>query len=138
MKVVVDANIIVSFLLTRGPTISSILEAWIKNSFILLTSKEILSEIDEVLARLISKGFIKPTDARPMMRRLRRDSLLISVSAKIDLSPDKKDNRYLACAKDGQADYLVTGDTKHLLPLKSIASTKIISPAQFADLLTRL
>ena len=138
MKVVLDANIIVSFLLTRGPTISLIMEAWNKNSFTLLTSKEILSEIDDVLARLISKGLIQPAYARAMMVRLRKDSQLIEPSLEVNLSPDKKDNRYLSCAIEGHADYLVSGDTKHLLPLKSIGSTLIISPVQFVDVISQL
>ncbi|MBI3261419.1 putative toxin-antitoxin system toxin component, PIN family [Candidatus Berkelbacteria bacterium] len=44
------------------------------------------------------------------------------------------DNHILATAKLGKANYLVTRDKKHLLPLKSYGSTKIVSPYQFLQL----
>jgi uncharacterized protein len=44
-------------------------------------------------------------------------------------SRDPKDNKFLALAVSGQADYL-TGD-KDLLVLKSIGAIPIVSPAEF-------
>jgi predicted nucleic acid-binding protein len=37
----------------------------------------------------------------------------------------------LECALAGEADYLVTGDKKHLLPLRQFRGIRIISPAEF-------
>ena len=45
-------------------------------------------------------------------------------------SRDPKDNKFLALAVSGQADYLITGD-KDLLVLKSIGAIPIVSPAEF-------
>lgn len=137
MKVVLDANIVISFLLTRGETISIIFDAWETEKFIILISNEIMAEFDEVIDRLIKRKMIPPEGAVALVRRLRKDSRKIKVTSKIDLSKDKKDNRYLAAALDGKADYLVSGDTKHLLTLKKIANTRIISPKEFADILQK-
>ena len=45
------------------------------------------------------------------------------------------DNRVLECALAARAEFLVTGDAQHLLPLGSYLGTKIVTPSQFLDLL---
>jgi predicted nucleic acid-binding protein len=44
------------------------------------------------------------------------------------------DNRILECVAAAQAEFLVTGDKEHLLPLGSYRGAKIVTPAQFLDL----
>jgi predicted nucleic acid-binding protein len=45
------------------------------------------------------------------------------------------DNRVLECAVDGRADFVVPGDTKHLLPLQDYRGIKIRGPSEFVRLL---
>ena len=49
----------------------------------------------------------------------------ISVGSKVAISSDPYDILLLALAKDGQADYLITGD-KVLINLNDITGTKIL------------
>ena len=49
---------------------------------------------------------------------------LIEVNSIVTICRDSKDNFLLALAKDGKADYLLTGD-KDLLELKKFGKTKI-------------
>jgi len=135
MRVVIDANIFVSFLLTRGETISSVFDLWIKNEFVLLVTEEIILEISQVINRLLADKLIEASQGYSLLRRLRKESQMVTVVSQVNVSPDKKDNRYLAAALDGQADFLVTGDRKHLLPLKKFHQTKIVSPKEFVNLL---
>lgn len=55
-------------------------------------------------------------------------------SVKAVIKDDPADDIFLACAKFGKADYLVTGD-RHLLDLKSYGKTKIIPLREFLSLL---
>jgi len=48
---------------------------------------------------------------------------------------DEADNRILACAVDAKADFLVTGDKRHLLPLKHYKDICIITPRECLDIL---
>lgn len=100
MKVVFDANILVSFLLTAGATISKILKSWQRKEFTLLLTREILLEIEEVLARFVAGKLISPQAAQALVCRLKKEGKIITSFSQIEVSPDKKDNRYLACAKD--------------------------------------
>lgn len=45
------------------------------------------------------------------------------------------DNKILACAVAAKADYLISGDKKHLLLLKKIKNIPIVSPDQFLKLI---
>jgi len=44
------------------------------------------------------------------------------------------DNQVLACAMEACADFLITGDKKHLLPLKQLNGTRIVTPHDFLAL----
>jgi predicted nucleic acid-binding protein len=43
------------------------------------------------------------------------------------------DHRVLECALAARADFLVTGDKKHLHPLKRFRGIRILSPRAFLD-----
>lgn len=131
MKVVFDANLFVSFLLTRGETIASIFDLWEEEKFTCLVTEEIILEITQVIERFIAKRLISGEDGFALIRRLKKNTKLVVSFSKVNISSDKKDNRYLACALDGKADYLITGDEKHLLSLRKFGQTKIISPKEF-------
>lgn len=135
MRVIVDTNIIVSFLLTRGETVSSIFDSWQKKRFILSVSEEILLEVKQVLERFVWKNLIPFERVQALVRRLNKETELVGVQSVVKVTKKRSDNRFLACAKDGKADYLVTGDKKHLLPLKKFGKTKIISPKEFVKIL---
>ena len=49
---------------------------------------------------------------------------------------DPQDNRILECAVEGDADYIISGDT-HLLNLKQHEAIRILSPNQFVENLTQ-
>lgn len=132
MKVVIDANVFVSFLLTRGPTISQILKLWQEKKFTLLATDEIILEVQQVLERFVAVKLVKKQEAAALLRRIKKDSFVITSLSQTNILVDKKDNRYLACAQDGQADFLVSGD-KHLLRLKNFANTKIVTPIEFIE-----
>ena len=51
--------------------------------------------------------------------------------ARIDvIKDDTSDNKYLECAVEGKADYIISGD-KHLTDLQLFRGIKIIDPAKF-------
>jgi len=51
------------------------------------------------------------------------------------IASKKADNQILACALEARADYLVTGDLKHICPLQNVGRVKIVSPAEFLAIL---
>jgi len=54
------------------------------------------------------------------------------------ITADDDDNRVLECARAANADFIVTGDRRHLLPLGSYQGIAIISPADFLNCIPSL
>ncbi|MGL6136323.1 MAG: putative toxin-antitoxin system toxin component, PIN family, partial [Planktothrix sp.] len=50
---------------------------------------------------------------------------------------DPDDNMVLECAVMGHANYIVTGDKKHLLPLQNYQGIEIVKAADFLSLIAQ-
>ncbi|MCG2686410.1 putative toxin-antitoxin system toxin component, PIN family [Candidatus Parcubacteria bacterium] len=130
MRVILDANIIVSLLLTRGETIASIFDSWDGKKFDLLTSEKILEEITAVLGYEKIKTLIDPVERDALLEKVKLQAELVEATAELDVVRDPRDNKYLECALDGNADFVVSGD-KHLLALKRYGTIEILTPREF-------
>lgn len=64
------------------------------------------------------------------MALLSEEGLVVEPAETLPVSPDESDNRYIEYAVAG-ADYLVTGDKLHLLPIGAYRGIRIVSPAVF-------
>ena len=51
--------------------------------------------------------------------------------ASATLTRDVTDTKFLGLAEASDADFLVTNDHRHLLPLRQYRNTRIVTPAQF-------
>jgi len=57
--------------------------------------------------------------------------LVFPVERASGATPDPDDEMVLECALTVEADFIVSGDKKHLLPLREFRGIPIISPADF-------
>ncbi len=137
LKVVVDTNIWVSATRqTRGPS-AELLNAWLKGRFRLIMSPAILAEHRRVLFDpRVRKGSPLTDEEVEVLLDVLSTSAEIRVPGALDLKVvrDPTDNKYLAAAVEGQADYIVSGD-KDLLDLGRYEEIKIISPRRFLQVL---
>jgi putative PIN family toxin of toxin-antitoxin system len=127
MRIVLDTNVLVSGIFWTGVP-STILHRWINDQFELLLSDEIFNEYIRTLFR-ISKG-IKDDLVNKWLILFAENSNFITVKKRFKLSLDPDDNKLIDCAISGNADYIVSGDS-HLLVLKSILNTEVITPSVF-------
>ncbi len=127
-RVVIDTNIWISFLLTKD--ISKLDKFFSDESIILLFSQQLLDEFIEVASRAKFKKYFTIIDLQDLLQQTSFQSEFIEVNSVITLSRDPKDNFLLSLAKDGKADYLLTGDND-LLVFKRLGRTKIITLSQF-------
>jgi putative PIN family toxin of toxin-antitoxin system len=131
--VVVDTNVLVSGLLWPGPP-ATFLDAASRRVFHLLTSDELLAELEEVLSRshLESRLRARGWTVAEVMAKQRVLATLVTpaeIPAPTDLR-DLKDLPVLRCAVGGAAQTIVTGD-KDLLTLKEFQGVVIVTPRMF-------
>jgi uncharacterized protein len=135
-RAVPDTNVFVSALISpKGPP-AAILRAFRSKQFVLVSSPPINEEIIAVLNR-------------PRIRdRYRLGDRIFDVSfilwelaevvvdfPEVKVCSDPDDDKFLATAVAGRANYLVTGDVADLLRLRSYKDVTIVSPREFVSVL---
>jgi putative PIN family toxin of toxin-antitoxin system len=132
MIVVLDTNIVASATYWRGKP-AHCLEAWMNGKFDLAISHSILSEYEEILDRLgACYPNRPPTGWLAAIKQAGHFYLPAPIQTNV---ADPDDRMFVECAVAAKADYLVTGDKGHLLPLKTVGGTKIIAVSSFLQIL---
>ncbi|MBP1699404.1 MAG: hypothetical protein H6Q41_4592 [Deltaproteobacteria bacterium] len=132
LKVVIDTNVFVSGLTFKGKP-REVLDLIWRGDIEACISSFILKELEETLKKDFSwdRDQIKHT-----IEKIKARTILIQPKNKVSvIKENADDNRILECAIEGKVQYLISGDRKHLLPLKEYQGTKIISPSDFLKLL---
>ena len=137
MRIVLDTNVWLSAVFWDGEA-NKIINKAINEKIKIIITKEILSEIVEVLNREAKfQKFIKDkkTKIGNLIRTILSFSILIETKSKIELiKQDPDDNIILEAALDGKADYILSYD-KHLLNMLEFRKIKILEPREFLKLL---
>lgn len=139
-KVILDTNVLISALVFDNipeQVLIKILQNEHTLSFSMQTDQEFKSKIysgriDQILAK--SKRDLSQEQVDTFIDLLEQNSEVTTVSLRLDICRDPKDNMFLELAKTVSADYLITGD-KDLLDLKKFENTKILKPSEFLALL---
>lgn len=139
VRVVLDANVFISAVLYPSSNPGHILELVRQNAVQLLVSPDILAEVKAVLSyphlrKLHHRG---PKWIRAFVQELSALAQTTPGELLVDaIKDDPSDNIYLACAVEGDADFVVSGD-KHLKNLKTYQGIRILDPATFIQILNR-
>jgi len=134
-RVVIDTNVLVSFLLTAGRAVSALLDEWEGRQIEVVTSPLIHDEFIRVVGRPRLRTHIAPEAVEALVRRLERDASWVPGHLELaGVTNDPNDDIFVAAAMEGQADYIVSRDP-HLLDLGEYQGIKIISPRGFVELL---
>ena len=128
MRVVLDTNVVVSALNFPGNE-RLVLELALRGRFEFYLSRFILEEVAGVLVRKFGWGEERTTEA----------VLVLETAANVIEPPrlpeviegGHADNWVLDRAVAASADYLITGDRRHLLPIGEHRGAKIINAPRF-------
>jgi putative PIN family toxin of toxin-antitoxin system len=98
------------------------------------TSEFILDELERILREKFDWEDDRVSRAVAQMRRI--SAGVHEPAERVDvIKEDPTDNRILECALAADAEFLVTGDKKHLLPLGSFRGVSIIGLRDFVAML---
>jgi uncharacterized protein len=132
LHAVYDTNVIVSAILKPGSTPASLVALAMREAVRLFVTHDILEEYREVLKRPVF-GF-DPSTVDVFLRDLEKAAVIVYPTKRVAMALDEPDNRFLECAQEAKAHYVVTGNRKHF-PFSAFEGTKIVSPAEFATIL---
>lgn len=131
VKVVFDANIYLSAIIFGGNP-RQCLELARHREIELFASHAILLEVARNLQNKF--GWVEE-EVKEVIKGIGEFASLISPQDKITvIRAHPQDNKILEAAQEAKADYIISGDKKHLLSLKKFKNIKIISAKEFLDL----
>ena len=134
IRAVLDTNVFVSGLISpQGPP-AAILRALRLKRCTLLSSSAINNEIMDVLNRpRIRDRYALGPRIFDISFILWEVAELVIHLPEVKVCSDPDDDKFLATAIGGNADYLVTGDIGDLLHLRAYQSVAIVSPREFVS-----
>ena len=134
---VFDTNILLRVALARTPLARAIRAAWEQGDFLLLISDATLSEIGRVLRypRIAKRYTLTEPVIQGFEASVRATAVRVpGLYAVRKIEADPSDDKFLACALEGDADLIVSEDA-HLRDLKEYQGIQIISLEQFSTIL---
>lgn len=138
-RAVLDANVLVSAILSPKGTPAKVLTAWQAEQFHLVLSETVLDEIDHVLRypRIVRRHRWSEGRLQGFIEDLAHLAIMTpGVVHFTVIAEDPPDDRYLECAIEGEAEYIVSGD-QHLLDLAEYQGISIVTPRVFLNILRR-
>ena len=131
-RYVFDTNAIVSALLFNDSVPATAFSKALTEGTI-LASISLVEELRDVLARPRFDAYVSYPERIAFLQAFVAETELVTVNEAIQVCRDPKDDRVLEAAVNGQAEFIVTGDSDLLVhnPFRGIA---ILPPAQFLDL----
>lgn len=129
MKIVVDTNVIISGIFFGGAP-GEILNAIVESKIKACATTEIVEEYFEIIDEMLSRkqGKFDKQMLSPLIDALE----MIETTTHIEISRDPDDNKFIECAKDAKAVYIVSGD-KDLLILGHYENIEIITAREFCN-----
>ena len=135
LRAVIDTNLFVSGLFAQDALSAQLQNLWINQEFELVTSLEIIREISRVLSYPRIKERFKPREenVRRLFQLIFRKAIISKDLYQTDrIVDDPTDNKFLACALEKKADYIVSRDP-HLRNLKHFHGIQIIDATTFVE-----
>lgn len=133
IKVVLNANILVSALLIPRSNPAKILDLIREGELQPFMSFNVLSEIRSVLRypKLKKRHHQSHKQIDQFLENLFGFAAVTPGKLKVEaVKDDPEDNKYLVCAVEGEVDFIISGD-HHLIDLKSFRGIRIVDPATF-------
>lgn len=140
MQIVLDTNVVFSALLWRGTPYRLLEAIRPRASTQLYSSTALLEELADVLTRSSATkrlALIDTTAAKVLADYVEVIELIAPATVPRVVPGDVDDDQVIAAAVAAQADLIVSGDRKHVLPLGSHAGIAIVDAAEALRLISR-
>lgn len=133
MRIVVDTNVLISGVFFGGYP-RQILNEIVESKLTACATAEIIDEYEEIVQEMIDRkqGHINVQLLTPLVHVLE----VIEPITHVKMSRDPDDDKFLGCAKDAKALYVVSGD-KDLLVLEKFEDVEIITAKEFWERYTQ-
>jgi putative PIN family toxin of toxin-antitoxin system len=129
IRVVVDTSVLIRYLIKPSAPIKELIEeAWLGDRVQMVTAPELIKELKGVLERDYVQSLIRPEEGRVLLDAILQKAEILPSFGKVpSYTRDPKDDKFVACALAGRADFLVTVD-EDILVLESLGDVRMVTP----------
>lgn len=132
-RLILDVNIWVSFAI--GKQMLKVRDLVLQSNVEVLVCEQLLEEFKLTLQKPKLQKYISQERASLAFELIQQTAISINLKSNIRLVRDINDDYLLALAKDGKADFLLTGDND-LLILQQFENTRILTFSGYLSLQT--
>ncbi len=139
LRATLDTNVLVSGLMGVKNPPRQIIDAWLDGHFTLVTSLYLVEELAHVLSypRISERIRLDQSEVDGILAALLSQTVVVPGELELsEITRDPKDDAIVACAVEGEADYIVSGD-EDLLVLRAYEGTEIVTPRRFLQILRK-
>jgi len=129
MRIVIDTNVLISGVFFGGFP-RKILSAVVRQKITACATTEIINEYEEIVQEMINRkqGHINRAILSPLIKIME----IIEPITHVEICRDPDDDKFLGCAKDSHALYIVSGD-KDLLAIEEYGDIQIVTAKDFCE-----
>ncbi len=139
IRAVVDTNALVSGIISPLGAPAEIVLRWQQGDFLLITSPALLNELRRVLAypRIADRLHWSEEERSQFVESFETLALITPGTLHLPgVTRDPKDDPAVACAVEGEAEFIVSGD-QDLLILGAYQGIRMVTPRDFLALLKK-
>ena len=149
IRAFLDTNVLFSAILFGSGPPRELLRQAAAGAYLPCVSEGVLSELEEVLNRPRARKLLKKAYSQQELILILHDlteGMYVNFGTVQDseqVPGDPKDDHILSAAVQMQVDYLVSGDTKHILPLRNEPGLRtlgiaVVTPREFLEVLGQM
>ncbi len=139
VRAVLDTNVLVSGLLAKQGPPRQVFDAWLEGRFTLVTSLYLVEELAHVLSypRIARRLRMRDEEVEALLAALLSQTVVVPGELRLPgTTRDSKDDAVVACAKEGEANYLISGD-QDLLTLGEYEGIQVLTPRQYVQIIAK-
>ena len=133
IRAVIDTNVLVSAMISSAGNEALVVMAINQGLVVPCLSIEVIQEYSDVLRR--PKFSFSAGEVRALLDLLRSCGSLNDSVPRPGASPDPDDDKFIACALAGKADFLVTGNKRHF-PQNKYGGVIVVNAAELLEFVT--
>jgi putative PIN family toxin of toxin-antitoxin system len=132
IRAILDTSVLIRYLIKPRTAVKELIgERWLGEQFQMVTAPKLIEELEGVLERDYMQALVRPEEGQALLDAIyQKAEILPSLGNVPSYTRDPKDDKFVACALAGGADYVVTED-KDVLVLQALGGVRMVTPYDF-------
>jgi putative PIN family toxin of toxin-antitoxin system len=132
IRAIIDTSVLIRYLIKPSAAIKELIEdRWLGDEVQMVTAPDLIVELEGVLQRDYIQMLIRTEEGQSLLDAITRKAEILPPLGPVpQYTRDPKDDKFVACALVGDANYLITED-KDMLILEVVGDVRIVTPYDF-------